>query len=250
MTENSFPFESVAEPPPFEDGDEGGSRKSVLLVGGVVASLVLGAGGFFLLNSGGGEDDEFAVPARAPQAAAPMEAEPAPVEVIPVATTEQVGRSPFKVLYVEPKAAPAGTTTEGTPTGTATGATSGTVDSGSGDSGGLVPGSGGAGSKPGSGGAGETVPEQPKTPPKHLTVVAVDAAANQVTFKLVDRAAEKPEDVEQSVVVKPGEIFATYFKLIGYGTMLDANDKPRNCTDLQYGDALLKLCERESYQVG
>ena len=78
----------------------------------------------------------------------------------------------------------------------------------------------------------------------------VDPGANQVRFKLIDRAPEKPEDAETVVVVKPGEVFATYFKLIGYGTLLDANNQPRNCTDLLYGDTRLKLCEGESYQLG
>jgi hypothetical protein len=115
MSENSFPFEPAPEAAPFETDEDTGSRKSTLVVGGLLASLLLGGGGFFLLNSGGDAEEDFAVPVRQPQAAAPVEGEVAPVEVVPVASTEQFGRNPFKALYVVPKgavdggAAPSGT---------------------------------------------------------------------------------------------------------------------------------------------
>lgn len=104
MSESSFPFEAQAEPAPMSEEGES-SRKPVMLVGGLVAALVLGAGGFLLLGGGGGEEEDFSVPPRAAQAAAPA-AEPAPIAVIPAASTEVVGRNPFKARYVEPVAAP------------------------------------------------------------------------------------------------------------------------------------------------
>ncbi len=254
MTENSFPFDQPvdgAAGPAVEEPSE--RRSPVLLLGGVLGALVLGAGGWFFVT-GGDADDEFAAPVtkRPPSVGSPVQPAPEAV-VVPVAATEAVGRNPFKALYVPPSGGSTGapgTTTEGTPaTGTGTGATSG---AGTGTSGGTSKGAAGGtptGQAPTAPVEGTTPPEQPKTPPKYLSVQVVDPAANQVTFKLVDRAAAKPEEAEQTVVVKPGEVFATYFKLLGYGTVLDANNNPRNCTDLQYGDALIKLCENESYQV-
>jgi hypothetical protein len=248
MSESSFPFESSAEAAPPEDTETSPSRKPALLAGGLVASLLLGAGAFLLVGGGGDDEaDDLFVPPQSPPVAAPAEAEPAPIEVVPAATTEVIGRNPFKARYVEPKASPAGagTTAEGAAAGTASGVTSGT-DAPTTTSGG---GTGPSGATSGGAAPVDPVPEQPKTPPKYLSLAVVDPVGNQVTFKLVDREAATPEESEQNVVVKPGEIFASYFKLLGYGTMLDANDKPRNCTDLQYGDSLIKLCENESYQT-
>jgi hypothetical protein len=244
MSESSFPFESSAEAAPPEDTPESPSRKPALLAGGLVTSLLLGAGAFLLIG-GGGDDrsDDLFVPPQSPPVAAPAEAEPAPIEVVPAATTEVIGRNPFKARYVEPKASAgdAGTTAEGAAAGTASGVTSGTDGAPTTSGGGSVP--------SGTTASGPAPAEQPKTPPKYLSLVVVDPVGNQVTFKLVDREAATPEKSEQTVVVKPGEIFASYFKLLGYGTLLDGNEKPRNCTDLQYGDSLIKLCENESYQT-
>jgi hypothetical protein len=253
MSESTFPFGEPVEAPLLEESEPKDSRKAVFAVAGVVASLVLGAGAFLVL--GGGDDDvELGGPPPAPSAAAPVEAEPAPVEVVPVATTEQLGRSPFKVLYTEPKAASAGTTTEGDPSGTGSGATSGPVDAGTASAGGgtgeALPGTTTTTGATGGSTGGSLPDEQPTAPPKFVKVDVVDADANQVAFALVDRTAERPEDRNQTVIVKPGEVFATYFKLLGYGTLKDAGGNDRKCTDLQYGDARLKLCEGESYQVG
>jgi hypothetical protein len=110
MSESSFPFGGSAEMEPQADpAQDGDSRKPLLLVGGLVGALVLGAGAFLLLGGGGADDsDEFALVPRAagPVAEAPA-AEPLAVAVIPAASTDQVGRNPFKARYVEPAAASA-----------------------------------------------------------------------------------------------------------------------------------------------
>lgn len=247
MSDSSFPFDAPVDATAGMDDDTAGGRNPVVLIGGLVGAMVLAAGGWFLLGGDAAEED-LALPVRAPKAAAPAPADSAAAVIVPAAATQTVGRNPFKALYVAPKAAAApaqgGTTTEGAPTGT-----SGTGGEGATGSTGGAAGAAG-GSTGGTSGGSKGVAEQPKTPPKYLSVAVVDPNANQVTFKLLDREAAKPEDRDQTVIVKPGEVFATYFKLIGYGTLLDANNNPRNCTDLLYGDTRLKLCEGESYQLG
>jgi hypothetical protein len=108
MSESPFPFGASADSDVTEPVETGGGRKPLLLVGGLVGALVLGAGAFFLLG-GGGTDDEFAlgVPASLPPAASVPAAEPEAIGVIPAASTESVGRNPFKARYIAPVAAPA-----------------------------------------------------------------------------------------------------------------------------------------------
>ena len=100
------PFPSEAEEPAVdvvEDEQSGPDRR--LLIGGGVAALALLAGGFLFLT-GGGEEDDFAPIRRAPRAAAAAPAPTAtPIRLAPV-SQEQLGRDPFKPLYIEP-AAPA-----------------------------------------------------------------------------------------------------------------------------------------------
>lgn len=100
MSDTSFAFEAAE--PGFEDEKEAGSRRNLVLAGGL--AVVLAAGGFFLLTGGGEEEDfSFVPPARA--AAAPVV--PAAEVVLPVESQIQLGRNPFKPLYIEPEAAPA-----------------------------------------------------------------------------------------------------------------------------------------------
>lgn len=106
MSESTFPFGAPAETEQFSVEEEGDSRKPLLLVGGLVAALVLGAGGFLLLGGGGEDDLALGVPPAVPAAPAPV-AEPEAV-VIPAASTESIGRNPFKARYVAPVVAPAG----------------------------------------------------------------------------------------------------------------------------------------------
>jgi hypothetical protein len=107
MSESTFPFGAPAESEPFTVEEEGGdNRKPLLLVSGLVGALVLGASAFLFLG-GSDADDELALgvpPAVPPVAAAP--AEPEAVAVIPAASTEQVGRNPFKARYIAPVEAP------------------------------------------------------------------------------------------------------------------------------------------------
>jgi hypothetical protein len=247
----TFPFETATpvEPAePLDAVDQARSRRPLLVGGGLLGALVLAAGGWFFLH---GSSDATSAGARLvvqhhkPAVAAPPAAA-APAAPVPAATTDHVGRNPFKALYVAPAAAAPGTTTS--TTGTASGATSGTTS--------TAPKAGSTTSTTSTSTTSTTKPTsatpspQPSTPPKYLTVKVVDPTANQVTFTLVDRTVSDPAKAQQNVVVKPGEVFATYFKLLGYGTVLDAGGQPRNCTDLQYGENRLKLCQGESYQVG
>jgi hypothetical protein len=120
MSESSFPFEAAPEPEPLLDEVEGGdSRRTLLVAGGLVGALVLGAGAFLLLS--GGDDEELGseLPQAKPQAEAPA-AEPQEVAVIPVASTETVGRNPFKARYIAPVGAPATGTSTDQPTSAAT----------------------------------------------------------------------------------------------------------------------------------
>lgn len=253
MTETTFPFETAAP----EAAEERRSRRSTLIAGGVIGAVVLAGAGWFFLHGGSDDATASAAPvstAKRHAAAAPVPAAPVPVVAVPAAATDHVGRNPFKALYVAPVTGPAGT--ESTTSGTATGTTSGTTSTGATGSTTTTGGttktgtaSTSTGTKTGTTGTATPGP-QPSQPPKYLTVKAVDAGANQVTFTMVDRTATDPAKASQDTVVKPGEVFATYFKLLGYGTLVDANGQPRQCTDLQYGDNRLKLCQGESYQVG
>lgn len=104
----SFPFGGPEPQAPVETVEESGSRRKVLL-GGALGVVALGAAGFLFLGGGGDTEDEALVVPAGQKAAAPQAAAPAPVAVVPAASTEQIGRNPFKARYVEPKevAAPA-----------------------------------------------------------------------------------------------------------------------------------------------
>lgn len=286
MTETTFPFGEPADPAPFEDdgADDGASRRPVLLVGGLVGALVLGAGAFLFLGSGGSDADdvELSLVPRSPSAAAPA-AEPEAADIVPAALEQPIGRNPFKAKFVEPVGASA--TDAGVPAGTTTGATSGSTGSGTGSTGststtftitddgamGPTGTSGSTGSTGSTGSSGSTTPPiptdppeptdpgdppadpapdaQPRTPPKQLSLTKVDSDANQLTFEVLNRESKEGEEPRETIIVKPGEVFATYFKLFGYGSLKGADGQLRNCADLLYGDAQLKLCEGESYQA-
>ena len=128
MSDSTFPFASEQEDAAF---DEGSNRRPIVIVGGVVAALVLGAGGYLLLGGGGGAtNDSFVAPhvagaaARAAAAAAKTnaaaKAHPAgastAVKKLPTAYKEQIGRDPFKALYVVPAVTSDAPVTVGTST--------------------------------------------------------------------------------------------------------------------------------------
>lgn len=130
--------------PEFAAADEAGTdRKKLVLVGGLVAALLAGGGGYMLLSGGGGDDVALGVPpVRKPAAvkgtpakAAKLAAKPA--AKVPAATTVRLGRDPFLALYVQPVAAPEGSTT--TSGGTTTPTTVGTPTGGSSTDGSATP---------------------------------------------------------------------------------------------------------------
>lgn len=116
MTESPFPPSTVEEVPALEEESESGSRRNLLALGGLAALLVAGGAAFFLLSGGEetSEDIAFVPPVRT-TVTTPAVAVPKAV-TLPVATNVQLGRNPFKALYVQPAAAPA----DAAPTGPAT----------------------------------------------------------------------------------------------------------------------------------
>ena len=94
--------EYVPEEVVAEESSDG--KRTLLLLGGL-AVAALGAGSFFFLG-GGDSEEEFTPIKRAPRAAAAVPSA-APVTTLPVASTQTLGRNPFRALYVEPAAAPA-----------------------------------------------------------------------------------------------------------------------------------------------
>ena len=130
MTETSaFPFGDT-EPvdPSAEQAEETGTRRVLVMAGGVVAALALAAGGFLFLT-GDEEPVEEAFVAPRPAVAAQAvgvtkKVATKPAAKLPAPFEDDLGRNPFKALYVEPVAAagpatdptlPGGGTTAGGP---------------------------------------------------------------------------------------------------------------------------------------
>ena len=100
MTESTLTLGADADPA----DDARGTRRVLLLAAGVVGSLALAAGGFLLL---GGDDDELLdspppLAVTQPKTAATPVAKPA---ALPRPFDADLGRNPFKALYVAPAAA-------------------------------------------------------------------------------------------------------------------------------------------------
>jgi hypothetical protein len=109
MSQDTFPFDAGDDQVPHaEEGQH--NRKAILVAGGVAAALVVAAAGYFLLS--GGSDDGVSLAAvphvAVHHAAAPPPAVAKPVKKLPTAYTANLGRDPFKALYVVPAAAPVG----------------------------------------------------------------------------------------------------------------------------------------------
>ncbi len=135
MTE--FPFaadEATADSAVAEQGNS--NKKALIVAGGVVAALVLGAGGYFLTSGDGASSQAAstrpagtAVPkvvgkkATAPKPSVVVAA-PKPVQ-LPAVFKEQLGRDPFKPLYVQPVVAAGPTAATGTTGTTGTNGTTG-----------------------------------------------------------------------------------------------------------------------------
>ena len=101
MSQDAFPFDGVNDASAAEEGD--GRRKKLLLGG--AGAVVLLLGGYLLLGTGGDAGTEEFIPtARAPR---PVASTPAVVaKQLPAAYKEQIGRDPFRALYIQPAAAP------------------------------------------------------------------------------------------------------------------------------------------------
>lgn len=108
MSQDTFPFAPGEEVAPFEDVDEERNRKAVLVAGGVVAALVLGVGAYLFLGGNGDSEDVGFVPVkRAPRAVVTVPKTRPLAKKLPVAYKEQIGRDPFRALYVVPAVAAA-----------------------------------------------------------------------------------------------------------------------------------------------
>jgi hypothetical protein len=126
MSQDTFPFVEGEDTAAFED-EPSSNRRALFLAGGVAAALVLGAGGWLLL--GGSSDSATSAvvfPPRTKHATTSSTTGTTKAsKPLPAPYKEQLGRDPFRALYVIPVAAAApaapaaGTVT--TPTGTTTG---------------------------------------------------------------------------------------------------------------------------------
>ena len=126
MSESPFPSSDAETADPEVDP---GSRRRTLVAGGALAAVVLAAGAFFLLGGNDAAEQELAAPSGAPAAAPAPSASPS---TLPVASKIELGRNPFKALYVQPAAAPATSATSAPsapPTGGTTGSTGSTTGS-------------------------------------------------------------------------------------------------------------------------
>ena len=118
MSESPFPS-SDPGPDAAAEAEPSGRRRTVLLAGGALSAAVLGAGAFFLLGGSDAAETETAVPSRGSVAAAPAPSgSPA---ALPPASQIELGRNPFKALYVQPAAAPPAAPAVTTPTTPSTG---------------------------------------------------------------------------------------------------------------------------------
>ena len=62
---------------------------------------------------------------------------------------------------------------------------------------------------------------------------------NRVVFRVTARGAAQAQEYR----VKPGQRFATHFRLVAYGSR-----KSRDCATLLYGDLPLSMCEGDTFQ--
>ena len=108
MSQDTFPFATGEDTGQYDVADAG-NKKKLMIAGLAVAALVLGAG-YFLMGGGGSDSADEFIP-RAPRVAkaavVPQVAAKTTAKKLPVAYQDQIGRDPFKALYVVPVAAPA-----------------------------------------------------------------------------------------------------------------------------------------------
>lgn len=117
MSDSPFSFqdEETSAISPL-DSDEGSSRRTLVVLG-ALGAVVLAAAAYFLLGGEEPADEEVAFPTgtRAPQVQAPVPPGE-PVTVPEAADPERSGVNPFKVLILEPVAAPAAPPPSAAPT--------------------------------------------------------------------------------------------------------------------------------------
>lgn len=119
---SEFPFGSAAEPAQEAEAEaEPASRTRKLVALGGLAAVALGAGAFFLLGGSDAPEQELGAAAPGPAATAPAPA--ASPAALPVASTVELGRNPFKALYVQPAVAPAAAPAVAAPTAPTSGGT-------------------------------------------------------------------------------------------------------------------------------
>lgn len=126
MSESTFPFGGTAAE--TDETERRGTRRALLLVGGVVATLVLVASSYLLLT-GEAEEESFTVPPAARSVTAPAPT-PRAVVALPAAFDGDLGRNPFKALYVLPAGATDPQPSGGGATGTGGGATTPSLGTG------------------------------------------------------------------------------------------------------------------------
>jgi hypothetical protein len=121
MSNETFPFADGEEALPYVE-DATGNRRVVLLAGVIAAALLVGAGAWFLLGGSSSTNTAaFSPSARAPHVTtATKKTVVKPAAKLPAAYKAQLGRDPFRALYVVPVVAAPGTTTPGTTTTTPT----------------------------------------------------------------------------------------------------------------------------------
>ena len=201
MSESTFPFDAGQQPLAVDEAPA--SNRNVLIAGGLAAALLLGAAGYFLLGIGGGSHDTAlgvtpVLPRHAvTKTVAVRPAVAKPVVKVPLASTEHLGRNPFKALYVQPVAAvaPASTGTSGTTTGSngSTGTTGTTTGS--------------TGTTGTSGTTGTPGTTTSATAPYALSLTTISKPSPETRFFTFNVAGK-------SVTVIPAQRFGTYGELI------------------------------------
>lgn len=107
MSDSPFPFSASGDAPLAADsGDAQDSRRNLVMLG-ALGAVSLAAGAFFFLGGSGEETTEeaFVPTKRAPRVEAPA-VPPEQAAALPAAAQVQLGRNPFRALYVQPAAAP------------------------------------------------------------------------------------------------------------------------------------------------
>jgi hypothetical protein len=213
MSQTTFPFvpEQQQEGPAPEKSAPGSRRTLLIVVGGAVLAVVVGIAAWLLFFAGGAEESSGPVvtkKVRAGAPSAPAKVNPKP-SALPSAFEGNTGRNPFKPLIAT--AAPASDPSPGT------GPVGSTAP--------VAPVAPVAGSTP-------QPPQAPATtqPVSALKFTVVSVPANNATATVKVGATQ--------YVVKRGDTFATYFKML--------NITQGKFITFAYGDIIVTLAEGQS----